>query len=366
MARRYVEAFNWPLFGVMMALIIIGLVNLYSAVYFWGEEGALSIFWSQLVWTLIGIGAMAVVMSVDYRIYHRFARPAYVVACGLLLLSIMVGQAVRGTHGWLKLGPFSLQPAEFAKVAYILIAARFFADHPNPDGYTLLGLWRPAFLMLVPFILIVMQGDLGSSIFLVCIFVSMALFAKVRRRTFITCALVAMLAGAGLYSFGLKDYQRERISTFINPEADVRGSGYHLVQSKIAVGSGRILGKGYLKGNINKLRYLPERHTDFVFPVFAEEWGFVGSMVVLGLYAALLLMGVEIGARARDRFGAFVAIGLVPLLFRQLVINLGGVLGLIPLTGVTLPLMSYGGSSMVAVLASLGLLFGIHMRRFMF
>ena len=366
MARKYTEGFNWPLFGVIMALIVIGLINLYSAVYFWGEKGALSIFWSQLVWTLIGLGVMAAVMFVDYRIYYRFARPAYVVGCVLLLLSIMVGQAIRGTHGWLNLGPFSLQPAEFAKVAYILIAARFFADNPNPDGYTLPALWRPILLMLLPFVLIVMQGDLGSSIFLVCIFVSMALFAKVRRRTFIVCTTVVLLAGAGLYSFGLKDYQRERISTFIHPEADVRGSGYHLVQSKIAVGSGRILGQGYLKGNINKLRYLPERHTDFIFPVFAEEWGFVGSMVVLGLYTALLLMGVEIGARTRDRFGAFMAIGVVSLLFWQLTINLGGVLGLMPLTGVTLPLMSYGGSSMVAVLVSMGFLFGIHRRRFMF
>lgn len=366
MTRRYTESFNWPLFGVVMALLVIGLVNLYSAVYFWGEGGSQTFFWSQLVWTIVGLGAMALVMLPDYRLYFRAARPVYVIACLLLVLSLLVGSSVRGTQGWLKLGPLSLQPAEFAKIAYILVAARFFAEHPNPDGYSLFDLWRPILLMLVPFGLIVLQGDLGSSLFLICIFLSMALFAKVRRRTLVLSVIVLVVAGGAFYTYGLKDYQRARIATFMHPEEDIRGSGYHLMQSKIAVGSGRLFGKGYLKGNINKLRYLPERHTDFIFPVFAEEWGFVGSFVVLALYAALLLIGVDIGARARDRFGAFVAIGVVSLLFWQIAINLGGVLGLMPLTGVTLPLLSYGGSSMIAMLASLGLLFGIHRRRFLF
>jgi len=358
--------FNWPLLGVTLALIAIGLVNLYSAVYFWGEGGSLSLFWSQLLWTAIGGCVMAVVAAIDYRVFYRFAYISYILICILLLLAILLGQSVRGTHGWLRMGPFSMQPAEFAKMAYILVAARFFANNPNPDGYTLGDLWRPGLLMLASFVLIVMQGDMGSSLFLVCIFVSMALFAKVRRRTIIVCALLVVVVGWGVYSFGLKEYQRDRIFTFVHPEADIKGSGYHLMQSKIAVGSGRLFGKGYLKGNINKLRYLPERHTDFIFPVFAEEWGLVGSLVLLALYAALLLMGIDIGSHSRDRFGAFVAIGVVSLLFWQLAVNLGGVLGLMPLTGVTLPLMSYGGSSMIAIMASIGLLFSIHRRRFMF
>ncbi len=365
-SRKLSESFHWSLALVIGSLIIIGLINLYSAVYFWGEGGATTLFWSQLLWSIIGLGLMFVVIISDYRIFYRFAIPTYVVVCALLVLAFVLGSAVRGTHGWLKLGPFSLQPAEFAKIAYILLAARFFADHPNPDGYALIDLWKPGIAMIVPFALIILQGDLGSALFLMLIFISMSLFAKVRRRTLIICTVVGIIAAGSFYMFGLKDYQRDRIFTFFNPEADVRGSGYHLVQSKIAVGSGKILGKGYLKGNINKLRYLPERHTDFIFPVFAEEWGFIGSIIVLGLYTALLVMGVEVGAKARDRFGAFVAIGVVSLLFWQIAINLGGVLGLMPLTGVTLPLMSYGGSSMVAILASLGFLFNIHMRRFRF
>jgi rod shape determining protein RodA len=284
----------------------------------------------------------------------------------LLLLSVVMGQAVRGTSGWLKLGPFSLQPAEFAKIVYIFVAARFFSDNPSPEGLSLRELWRPGVLMFVPFALILMQGDMGSSIFLICIFVSLALFAKVKRKTLVICAVVAMVAAGGVYTFGLKEYQRNRIFTFVHPEADVKGSGYHLMQSKIAVGSGKLIGKGYLKGNINKLRYLPERHTDFIFPVFAEEWGFLGSLILMSLYAALLLMGVEVASRSRDRFGAFVAMGVVALLFWQIAINLGGVLGLMPLTGVTLPLMSYGGSSMIAIMASIGLLVSIHRRKNIF
>jgi len=366
LARRLSEGFHFSMAAVVGVLLIIGLVNLYSAVYFWGEGGATSLFWSQLIWTIIGLVLMMAVVLSDYRVFYRAAIPAYVVVVALLALSLVLGEAVRGTHGWLRIGPFSLQPAEFAKVVYILVAARFFADHPNPDGYSFLDLWRPGLAMLVPFALIVLQGDLGSSLFLLLIFISMSLFAKVRRRTLIVVTIIGVIAAGGFYTFGLKEYQRERIFTFFHPEADVKGSGYHLVQSKIAVGSGRILGKGYLKGNINKLRYLPERHTDFIFPVFAEEWGFLGSIIVLGLYSALLAMGIEVGSRARDRFGAFVAVGVVCLLFWQIAINLGGVLGLMPLTGVTLPLMSYGGSSMVAILIAVGLLFSIHLRRFRF
>jgi rod shape determining protein RodA len=364
--RKVTEDFHWPLAGIIAALLVVGLVNLYSAVYFWGEGGSASLFWSQLTWTLIGLILMAVVIFSDYRFFYRFAVPLFVAICGLLLVALIIGVAVRGTYGWIRIGPFSLQPTEFAKVASILLIARFFADNPNPEGATLADLWKPGLAMLVPFALIVLQGDLGSSLFFILIFVSMSLFAKVQRKTLILCMVVGLVAALGVYAFGLKQYQRNRIFNFLNPEADVRGSGYHLVQSKIAVGSGKFFGKGYLKGNINKLRYLPERHTDFIFPVFAEEWGFAGSIVVLALYAALLLMAVEIGEKARDRFGAFVAIGVASLLFWQIAINLGGVLGLMPLTGVTLPLMSYGGSSMIAILASLGLLFSIHQRRFMF
>jgi len=360
------ENFNWPFFGVTIALVIIGLVNLYSAVYFWGEGGTMALFWSQLIWMAVGLFLMFIVSFLDYRIFHQIAVYLYVAVNILLLASLFFGKVVRGTTGWLQIGGFSIQPAEFAKLAYIIIAARFYSEHPNPEGFSLKDMAMPALLMAVPFVLIVLQGDMGSSLFLILIFFSLSLFAKIRRGTIIFLVLSGLIAGGVIYQFGLKDYQRTRILTFVHPEEDIRGSGYHLMQSKIAVGSGKIFGKGYLKGNINKLRYLPERHTDFIFPVFAEEWGFLGSVVVLGLIGFLLLMGVEIASKARERFGIFLSIGIVSMLFWQVVINLGGVLGLMPLTGVTLPLMSYGGSSVIAVLIAIGILQNVSQRRFMF
>lgn len=366
MDRRLVENMNWHLLAVVMALMIIGLVNLYSAVYFWGEGVSQALFWSQLIWMVIGGAVMIVLSFVDYRLFLRLSIPLYAVSILLLALALIMGSEVRGTQGWLKLGPVNLQPAEFAKIAYIIILARYYTNNPGFEGYGFWELLKPLILMLVPCGLIIMQGDLGSSLFLVLIFSSVAFFARIRRRTLIALTLLGVLSVVGIYAYGLKDYQRERITTFMHPESDVRGSGYHLMQSKIAVGSGRVFGKGYLKGNINKLRYLPERHTDFIFPVFAEEWGFAGGVVLIGLYASLLLMALDIARRAKERFACFLAIGIAMMLFWQMAINLGGVLGLMPLTGVTLPLMSYGGSSVVAVLASLGILMNISKRRFMF
>lgn len=366
MEKRF-ENFNWPFFYVTCALIVIGLVNLYSAVYFWGEEDpSMAIFWSQLIWMSIGLLSMFVVSFIDYRIFDRIAFYIYIAVNMLLLASLFFGKVVRGTSGWLQIGGFSMQPAEFAKIAYILVAAHFYSDHPNPEGFSLKDMFKPALLMGIPFALIVLQGDMGSSLFLILIFFSIAMFAKIRWGTIILLVIVGVVAAGAIYQFGLKEYQRTRIFQFVHPETDIRGSGYHLMQSKIAVGSGKIFGKGYLKGNINKLRYLPERHTDFIFAVFAEEWGFLGGTVVLGLFGALLLMGIEIASRARERFGIFLGIGIVAMLFWQLVINLGGVLGLMPLTGVTLPLMSYGGSSVIAVLIALGMMQNISRRRFMF
>lgn len=366
MVRRLIAHFNWYFFGVVVALVVIGLTNLYSAVYFWGEGGSLHLFWSQLIWMSLGLILMVAVSFVDYRTFARLSVPLYVISIVLLVLALVVGAEVRGTHGWLKVGYLSLQPAEFAKVAFILILARYFTNNIEFEGYGFWELVKPLGLMAVPCALIVLQGDLGSSLFLVFIFASISFFARIRRRTLIVFVVLGLVAVVGVYSYGLKEYQRERITTFIHPETDVRGSGYHLMQSKIAVGSGKVFGKGYLKGNINKLRYLPERHTDFVFPVFAEEWGFAGSAVLLALYASLLMMALDIARKSKERFASFLAVGIAMMLFWQLVINLGGVLGLMPLTGVTLPLMSYGGSSLIAVLASLGILMNISKRRFMF
>ncbi len=358
--------FNWPLLILTLAILLIGLINLYSAVYYWGEGKQASIFISQVIWIGIGLFFMGIATFTNYRLYYRAGFYIYTFINILLAVAFLFGKVVKGTSGWIHIGAFSFQPTEFAKLAFIIVIAKYFSEHTNPEGLSLKDLIKPLLLMLLPFGLIVLQGDMGSSLFFILIFATIALFIKIKRSTLLLILSIGIIAGGLVYQFGLKDYQRSRILNFVYPEKDVRGSGYHLVQSKIAVGSGKFFGKGYLKGNINKLRYLPERHTDFIFPVFAEEWGFLGCFVVLLLMASLLLVAVEVATKARDRFGIVLAIGIVALLFWQIVINLGGVLGLMPLTGVTLPLMSYGGSSMVAVLLGVGILENISRRRFMF
>jgi rod shape determining protein RodA len=205
-----------------------------------------------------------------------------------------------------------------------------------------------------------------SSLFLILTFSSLVLFAGVKRTIVVWCMVLALIGSFGAYKKVLKPHQKARIQAFMHPDEDPKGAGYHLLQSKIAVGSGQVFGKGYLKGMHNKLLYLPERHTDFIFPVWAEEWGFFGSVFILGLYGALLLIGIQTASKAKEIFGIFLALGITALFFWQIVINIGGVLGLMPLTGVTLPLLSYGGSSLITIFIGIGILMNIAMRRFMF
>jgi len=364
--EKKLDKFHFPLFSVLLVLVGIGLVNLYSALDMWGETAMSHLFWSQLV--SVGIGSLffLVFAFLDYRIWERLTWGFFGTGLFLLILVLLIGDVRGGHRSWLGMGGFSFQPTELVKFAMIVVFAKYFADRPLPDGYGWRELFLPALLMWVPFLLVIAQKDLGGSLFFPLIFVTMAWLARIKKRTIISGLVLAGLLGFLSYQYGLKDYQKDRLKNFFDPSHDVRGSGYHLLQSKIAVGSGQFLGRGYLKGKINKLRYLPAKHTDFIFPVLAEEWGFLGCSVVLGLYLTLLVMGIQIGTRARERFGAFLSFGVVALLFWQVVINLGGVLGIMPLTGVTLPLLSYGGSSMVTLLGAMGLLLNIHMRRFLF
>jgi rod shape determining protein RodA len=360
------QRINWALVTVTASLLMIGAVNLYSALGMWGEEGTTRLAWLQLVW--IGIGALfTLVLSFsDYRILERLAYMFYIVSVVLVAASLFTGHTVYGHKSWLGFGGFGVQPSEFAKLAVILVLARFFANNPNPQGFGFTELAKPAVVSLIPTGLVILQKDLGSALFFVLIFVSFAWFAKVQRRVALLVVIAGILACAFGYHYVLSDYQKARITTFLNPACDVKGSGYHIAQSRIAVGSGRFWGKGYLKGNVNKLKYLPEKHTDFVFPVLAEEWGLAGCAATLVLYYALLSMIIELGRTARERFGTFLAVGIGAYFFWQIAINLGGVLGLMPLTGVTLPFLSYGGSSTITVLIAIGLLLSISRKRFVF
>ena len=263
------------------------------------------------------------------------------------------------------MGFFSFQPSEIVKIFVIFALARYFSRREYPQGLGFRNLVGPGLLVGAPFVLILIQPDLGTALHLAFACLSVLMFLKVRRSVLLALGGFLALAMPFVWHF-LKAYQKQRIMTFLNPEKDPLGAGYHIIQSKIAVGSGQFWGKGFLKGTQSQLRFLPEQHTDFAFSVFAEEWGFAGSAVMLILFLALFVFGLQIVKRSQDRFGALLALGLLALIFWQMIINISMVTGLMPVVGIPLPFISYGGSSLVTIFVAVGFLLNISMRRFLF
>jgi rod shape determining protein RodA len=275
------------------------------------------------------------------------------------------GRWVMGARRWLTIGPVNFQPSELAKIAVALALARWFhADaEKHKDGYGLLGLVVPIVITVVPAVLVLKQPDLGTALIICAVGFTQILFAGVRWKALAVLAVVA-IGGATFAYPHLKPYQKKRVETFLNPQGDARGAGYHAAQSMIAVGSGQGLGKGWGQGTQSYLSFLPEQHTDFIFSVWAEEHGFVGCLLLLALYFALVTSAIDVAGSARDRFGSFLAVGIAGMLFWHAAINIGMVIGLLPVVGVTLSLMSYGGSSVLTMFLGIGLLANIGMRRF--
>jgi rod shape determining protein RodA len=278
---------------------------------------------------------------------------------------LFFGKYVGGSRRWLPLGPFSIQPSEMAKVAVIIVLARYYAKLINTDGLTLRDLMFPVLLTAIPFALIVRQPDLGTAMVIALIAGAMTLFAKIERRAFSWLLVTFALLIPSVWFF-LRGYQKQRILTFLNPDRDPLGAGYHIIQSKIAIGSGMLTGKGFLKGTQNALSFLPEQHTDFIFSVLAEEWGLMGTLTVIFLFLFIIAWGLRIAGRCRDPFGTLLAVGVTAMIAWQALINIGMVMGLMPVVGVTLPFVSYGGSSIITMMMGIGLLMNVSMRRFKF
>jgi rod shape determining protein RodA len=315
----------------------------------------------------MGVGLLVAlsVTLLDTRNFQRLAWVFYVTVLVLLVLVLVKGRWIMGARRWLQLGPVNFQPSELAKIAVALALASWFHQdaEKRKDGYGLLGLVVPLAITLVPAVLVLKQPDLGTALIVASVGFTMILFARVRWKTLAVLAAVG-IGGALLAYPHLKPYQKKRVEMFFNPEGDTLGAGYHAMQSRIAVGSGQGLGKGWGQGTQTYLSFLPEQHTDFIFSVWAEERGFLGCLLLLALYFVLVASAIDIAGNARDRFGHFVAAGITGMLFWHVVINIGMVIGLLPVVGVTLPLMSYGGSSVVAIYTGLGLLANVGMRRF--
>lgn len=366
MTNRSFHSFYSPLFICAGLIALIGIVNLHSATATFEAGVSLSSFVkAQLLYTLLGIIGMGLLSQLSLRRLYSLAPFLYGFSILLLILVLIpgIGSRHQGAQSWLNLGFVRVQPTEFAKVALLCFLSRRLADINLTQSMTLRDLMVPTFIFLIPTTLVILQNDLGSSLIFGFIFISLIFLQGIQWRLIVVTLILAILLGGVTYQHFLKPYQKNRIVSFMEPERDPRGAGYHLVQSKIAVGSAGIWGKGYLKGEANKLKFLPERHTDFVFPVLAEEWGFVGATATLLVYFFFLLYGVNVASCAGNRFGFFVSLGLVFFFFWHMVVNLGGVLGLLPLTGVPLPFLSYGGSSLVVTWMAVGLLLSVYRSR---
>lgn len=343
-------------------MAMIGVVVIHSANHARPEAFYQNLYIKQIYWVLCGVGALLVAVFVDYRILSRYAYPLFLLTVLALIYVLVFGTISSGARRWIRLGPLTLQVSEFAKFSLILVLAKYFESGKPGGQYTLKDLFIPTVLTGLLVGLIYMQPDLGTALILVFIFfifvVAIELNPKTLWKLFGT---VAVLAPFGW--FFLKDYQKTRIITLFNPELDPLKTGYHTIQSKIAVGSGGVWGKGLLAGTQSRLNFLPEKHTDFIFSVYAEELGFIGVAVLLVLYLVLILKGLNIAFRAGDRFGLFVALGIMASMSFYIIFNIGMTVGIFPVTGLPLPLLSYGGSSLITNFFALGLLLNIEMRR---
>ena len=360
--RNLIRNFDIWLFLVTLFLVGIGVAVIYSATYQAGEEYDYPL--RQLSWAGVGFMALFVGLLVDYKKLDRFAYLFYFVNLGLLLLVLVSGKVVLGAQRWLRLGAFSFQPSELAKITVIMVLARFLGERKGQfaNRWCLAG----AFLLVfVPMILVTQQPDLGTGLVLLPILFALLYIAGVPRRYLWKLVAAGLVISPFLF-FLLKDYQKSRLLVFLNPDADPLGAGYATNQAKIAIGSGGLFGKGWLSGTQTQLRFLPENRTDFIFATVGEEFGFVGSLLFLGLYAFIIMRGIQIAQQAKDVTGALLASGISVMLGLHVFVNVGMAVGTMPVVGLPLPLISYGGSCMVTTLFSIGLLMNVRMRRFTF
>ncbi len=359
MSRRFFRYVDWPLLAVTVFLIAGGVVVLFSATQTSPDRWAFVRL--RVVHLTLGLVAMAAIAIVDYHVLARAWRPMLLGTIVLLGVVDLVGRTTLGAQRWIVLGPFgSFQPSELAKLALIITLAK------HIDGHRDLRSWQAVIPILlhvaIPVMLILKQPDLGTTLVIAGVVVAMVFVGGAPLR-----ALGLLGAGSAavipLVWHALHDYQRQRLVVFLNPGVDPLGAGYALIQSKIAVGSGQLLGKGLLHGTQNLLHFIPEQHTDFIFTVIGEELGFVGATVMLALFAVWLWRGMRIALQARDRLGMLMAVGVVSLVTCHLFINVGMTVGLMPITGIPLPFISHGGSALLVMLMATGLLLNIGMRR---
>ncbi len=367
MDRRLIENFDWSIIWVLSAIMCIGLLSIYSAVYTQIQARPTSnLFVKQIVWLPIGLTLMCASLFINYQRLKAVSPWLYGMIVFLLAAVLALGRDVHGSKRWLEIAGFQFQPSEFVKIIIIIQLAGYFSSQEVANFPRIRKLIFPVMLTIVPVLLVLAEPDLGSAIALAAVAGSMILFVGVRWRYLAIVVLTIIPLAMPMWQRVLKPYQKQRVLILLSPDRDPLGAGYHIRQSKIAIGSGMLWGKGFLKGTQNKLHFLPEKQTDFIFSVWAEEWGFVGCAVLILLFGLLIFLVLRIAARSRDRFGSLIAVGVGGLIMWQALINIGMVLGLLPVVGIPLPFVSYGGSSVIALCLAVGLAENVSMRRYVF
>jgi len=359
--RRLYHHIDWALLTAIVALCSLGVAMVFSTTSD-PTRGNSHLYITQLYAIGLGMLAMVVTLTLDYRTFTDKSHLIYIGLLAILLYVLFLGTVQMGARRWIPIGGFNLQPSEFAKVGVALVLAKYFGENRGMPNWTDLAI--AGGLTCLPLALIAREPDLGTAVTLIPVFLAIAYLAGMQMRILGYMALSLVLLAPVAWKFALKDYQKSRISTFIDPTQDARGAGYQQIQARITVGSGGLAGKGYMQGTQGQLRFLPVAHNDFIFSVLAEEQGFAGVIVALGLYLFVILRSLEAARLAKDRLGSYLVLGVLASFTFQVIYNITMSAGLAPVKGLTLPLMSYGGSSMIATLAGFGLVLNVRMRRF--
>ena len=357
--RRLIKNFGWLILFLSLLFSAFGLINLYSASYHTG----LGSFKKQLIWVSLGFMTMLVITFMNSNLLKRYSMHIFIISLITLVLVFILGKEVSGSRSWIVFGPISIQPSEFVKISLILIIAKFYSNDFEDGPFGLKDIIKPIIFTIMIFSLIILQPDLGTALIIILLSGTMLLFMGIKRKSLLIIIGIIVLISIPAWNFFLKDYQKERILTFADPTVDPLGMGYNSIQSQIAVGSGKLIGKGYLAGTQSQLRFIPAQQTDFAFSVLAEEWGFLGSAIMLLIYFLLILTILDTASSSKDKFSMLVALGIAALFFWHTLINVGMVLGVLPIIGVPLYLFSYGGSSVLTAFIAIGIVLGIKMRQ---
>ncbi|MEW6001794.1 MAG: rod shape-determining protein RodA [Nitrospirota bacterium] len=364
--RRLIKNFDWLTLIVVLAIAIIGIITIYSATRPLPLEEQSVFYIKQVFWLVFGIISLFLVSLFDYIWLSRLSIYFYIIGIILLIGVLILGSSGMGAQRWLSVGHFSFQPSEIFKLFYIIMLSQHLSSINGPlNTVSLLRIFL--MIVLVPFSLLFKQPDLGTALIIFLLFVLLVIVKGLHKKVailFVILSLISLPFFGSIFWEGLKDYQKSRIVAFMEPKEDLTGIGYHITQSKITVGSGGLIGKGYLEGTQGPFRFLPEKHTDFIFSVFAEEWGFLGSLLLLFLYLMIILRGVDTARTAKDEFGKFLALGITFMFSIYFFVNVGMTLGMMPVVGIPLPFMSYGGTALLSNLLAIGILINIRLRRF--